>query len=90
MRARDTRVIYAHYYKNFYWIWQFVNLSVVILSGNLLVIYYFNEVVIYLAEMNIVFPLTLEQLKNYNFYYFLFVLSVNWLIQIYIIWFKNQ
>ena len=89
MRAMNTRARHAHYYNDFYWIWQFINFSFIILFVNLLIIYYFNEVVRYLAEINIIFPLTLEQLKEYNFYYFLFVLSINWIIQIYIIWFKN-
>ena len=89
LRARDIRVRYSHYYSDFYWVWQFVNFSFIILLVDLLIIYYFNEVLIYLSEMNIIFPLTLEQFKECSFYYFLFVLSVNWLIQIYIIWFKN-
>ena len=55
MRAMNTRARHAHYYNDFYWIWQFINFSFIILSVNLVVIYYFNEIVIYLAEMDIIF-----------------------------------
>lgn len=89
LRQRDTRVRLKHFRDDFYYAWLFINISFVFIGVCLLTMYYFEFVKNYLLSIGIVFPLTIENFKNYTWYYFLFVITLDWFINMYIIWFKN-
>ena len=89
MRQRDTRVRLKHYYNDFYYVWVFVNTSFIFLAICGLTMYYFEFINNYLLTLGVVCPISLDQFKKYTFFYFLFVMGINWLTNIYIIWCKN-
>ena len=89
IRQRDRRVRLDHYYKDFYPIWIFVNVSFIVLGFLGLIIYNFEFITNYLLTFGWILPITSDQAKCYVFYYFLFTIGLNWSIQMYIIWFKN-
>jgi hypothetical protein len=89
MRQRDSKVRLKHYYNDFYYVWVFVNTSFIFLAICGLIMYYFEFIENYLSTIEVPFTISLDQFKKYTFFYFLFVLGVNWLTNIYIIWCKN-
>ena len=89
MRQRDTRVRLEHYYNDFYYLWVFVNASFIFLAICGLIMYYFELIENYLSTMDVLCPISLDQFKQYTFYYCLLVIGVNWLTNMYIIWYKN-
>jgi len=89
IRQRDTRVRLKHYYNDFYYVWVFVNTSFIFLAICGLIMYYFEYIENYLSTIGVPFTISLDQFQKYTFFYFLFVLGVNWLTNIYIIWCKN-
>ena len=90
IRQRDTRVRLKHYYNDFYYVWVFVNTSVIFLAICGLTMFYFEYIKNYLLTFGVPCTISLEQFKRYTFFYFLFVVGVNWLTNIYIIWYKNN
>jgi len=89
MRQRDTRVRLKHYYEDFYFVWVFVNTSFIFLAICGLIMYYFEFIENYLSTIGVPFTINYDQFQQYTFFYFLFVMGVNWLTNIYIIWCKN-
>ena len=89
MRQRDTRVRLKHYYNDFYYVWVFVNTSFIFIAICGLIMYNFEFTKNYLSTLGVFFPISLGQFQKYTFFYFLFVVGVNWLTNIYIIWCKN-
>ena len=87
--ARDQRVRIYHYRKNFYPVWVFVNLSILIIMLNLLFIINFEALKLFFLSKGIVLPFTALDYKFYTLYYFWFVIWLNAIVQLYIIWFKN-
>jgi hypothetical protein len=53
------------------------------------IMYYFELSESYFLTREMPLPISLDQFQSYAFFYFLFVLWVNWLTKIYIIWFKS-
>jgi hypothetical protein len=89
IRQRDTRVRLKHYYDDFYYVWIFVNTSFVFIAMCGLMMYNFELIENYLLTLEVPCPVSLDQFKKYTFFYFLFVIGVNWLTNLYIIWYKN-
>lgn len=89
LKARDRRVRLNHYYTDFYVIWWFVNISTFFIVILVLFIWYFEFIKTYLLSIGIVIPFTLNQLVYTTSYWGLLVTGINWLTNMYIIWFKN-
>ena len=89
IRQRDTRVRLKHYYDDFYFVWVFVNSSLILLVVCGLTMYYLDPIKNYLLTIGVPFVISLDQFQELTFFYSLFVLGVNWLTNLYIIWYKK-